>query len=123
MAVAPPPSITTSQSLSWESLTDPIETIFPSCMIIESPVARGSRQSPVMIVSRFVIAVFNGTSYLESGKSVLLFRRGELEPAYARIQSPTVGQADDHGNLVGLRRIGQHDRYAVIVRADVKGIL
>src|SRR5688500_20246586 len=112
MAVAPSASMTTSQPSTALAETDPTSRILPSSMRIESPLTYGSRHSPEMIVPRLTMAVFM-RSPERLRKPVLSLRLVAREPADARIETPAVCDAHDDGDLVGLRRSGQHDRHEI----------
>src|SRR3984957_20159953 len=118
MAIMPPASMATSQSEVLPPV--PTETILPSSRMIVSPAATGAAISPERIFAIFQIATFMASASLAG------FARGDFfvgEAADAGIEPAAVRQTKDHGDFVGHRRIGQHQRHAVVMGADVDVVL
>src|SRR5581483_1850608 len=117
IAIMPPASMATSQSLV--SPPEPIETIRPSAMITVSPAATGAARSPLRIFPILKTATFMRSRLAALARRDLVMGQS----ADPRVQPPAIGDAEDHRDLVGHRRIRKHQRHAVIVRAHIDVVL
>src|SRR3984893_13596617 len=118
MPIMPPAS--TAPSHSAASPPVPTATILPSSRMMVSPAAMGAAISPERIFPILQIATFMASSSLCS------FARGDVfvaETADAGIEPAAVRETKDHRDLVGHRRIGQHQRHAVVMGTDVDVVL
>src|SRR5438045_3039499 len=107
----PAASMATSQSFT--SAPVPTATILPSAMTMVSPPATGEAMSPLRIFPMLKTATFTASDPPLAHRRVV---GGATDP---RIEPAAIGDAKDDGDLVVHRRVRQHDRHAVVVRAHV----
>src|SRR5437762_12090242 len=137
MAVAPSASITTSQLSTSCAESVPTFPIFPSAIRMESPLARGSLQSPVTIVARFTIAVFMSflrtRAFIEAARyracaprelhqAILTLDVFKFQSTHPRVQSAAIRETDNDDDFVRLRCVRQGDGHPVVMPADVKSV-
>src|SRR5580704_6216723 len=114
IAIMPPASMATSQSAALPPV--PTETILPSSRMMASPAATGAAISPERIFAILKIATFMASASLAG------FARGDFfvgKTADAGVEPAAVRKTEYDRHFVGQRRIGQHQRHAIVMGADI----